>query len=95
MMVDGTDINQFTTYLTKPEDMRDDCGKNERQEQTGTKAPATRGRKDVVTKVLEARHVRDGRSLLEYAAANGKDEHFMVLVRCLRCKVRMDNKGVS
>lgn len=48
--------------------------------------------KDVMTKVLEARDMRDGRSLLEYAAFKGKGDHVRELARCLRRKVTMGHK---
>ena len=54
-----------------------------------------RGSKDVLTKVLEARDVLDGRSLLEYAAVMGKREHVRVLARCLRWKVRMRRRQAN
>lgn len=55
-------------------------------------APVQWDAKDVMTKVLEARDMRDGRSLLEYAAVMGKGGHVRELARWLRWKVRIGQK---
>lgn len=86
-------LNEYLSTLERmPNDGNSDNGPGDDsggKERPSDVAPAARGRKDALTKVLEARDVRDGRSLLEYAAAFGKEGQFMVVVRWLRRKVRM------
>lgn len=53
----------------------------------GAGGPPPRSSRDVLTKILTARHVVDRRSLLEYSLHVGKAEHFEHLACWLRWKV--------